>query len=241
MDRDLKREQEILEELKKIDTPSITNVTATYPKDKETCLGLYHPWYGKWYTDQSLKCMYPGLGPRCGYAVTCTYGVPSTDFNRLGMADLFRAIDAMPNPVVLIIKQNLPPEIKEKCGLAGGNMLTAFKSLGVVGVISDGPSRDLNEIEPMGVQYMLTGVTAGHGDFSLEAINEPVEVCGMMVTPGDIVHMDENGATKFPARYLQDVLDRAKVLQDVETKRQSLMRETSDVDEIIKIFGGIYD
>ena len=30
-----------LEKLKQFDTPSITNVVATYP-DKEYCLGLYH-------------------------------------------------------------------------------------------------------------------------------------------------------------------------------------------------------
>lgn len=35
-----------LEKLKQFDTPSITNVVATYP-DKEYCLGLYHPWRGQ--------------------------------------------------------------------------------------------------------------------------------------------------------------------------------------------------
>ena len=37
---------EKLEKLKQFDTPSITNVVATYP-DKEYCLVLYHPWQGK--------------------------------------------------------------------------------------------------------------------------------------------------------------------------------------------------
>lgn len=32
---------ERLEKLKQFDTPSITNVVATYP-DKDYCLGLYH-------------------------------------------------------------------------------------------------------------------------------------------------------------------------------------------------------
>ena len=36
-------EQAMLEELKSFDTPSITNVVATYP-DSPLCLGLYHPW-----------------------------------------------------------------------------------------------------------------------------------------------------------------------------------------------------
>ena len=52
---------EQFEKLKKYDTPTITNVVATYP-GKEYCMGLYDPWKGKWYTDQTLKCMYPEIG-----------------------------------------------------------------------------------------------------------------------------------------------------------------------------------
>ena len=59
-------EQEMLDELKNFDTPSITNVVATYPGDP-LCLGLYNPWSENWYTDQSLRCMYPELGPTVGY------------------------------------------------------------------------------------------------------------------------------------------------------------------------------
>ena len=52
---DAEKTRELLEALKQYDTPSVTNVVATYPQDKELCLGLYHPWDGKWYTDATLK------------------------------------------------------------------------------------------------------------------------------------------------------------------------------------------
>ena len=55
-------------------------------------------------------------------------------------------------------------------------------------------SRDLDEVRPMGFQYMLTGVTAGHGAMAVQAVNVPVSVGGMDVAPGEIIHMDENGA-----------------------------------------------
>jgi len=239
--RDYLHEKEVLKQLEKFDTPSITNVVATYPADSANCLGLYHPWNGKWYSDQSLRCMYPELGRRAGYAVTCVFGMPDPNYKRLGLGDLLKAIDAAPKPVVVVIKQNMPDEIKNRNGLVGGNMMTAFKSLGAVGVISDGPSRDLDEIRPMEMQYMLTGVAAGHGDFSLEAVNVPVEICGMEVAAGDIVHMDENGAMKFPPEYLDGILERCGRLQQIESKRQKLMSETGDLSEIIKILTGLYD
>ena len=233
--------KEKIELLHRYDTPSITNVVATYPADKELCLGLYNPWEVNWYTDQSLRCMFPELGRRAGYVVTCVYGMPDPTFNRLGMKDLLKVIQASPQPVILAVKQNLPEYIKNKNGLMGGNMLTAFKAAGVVGVMSDGPSRDVDEIRPMGVQYMLTGVTAGHGTFSLEAINVPVNICGMDVMPGEIVHMDENGACKFPSDKLDDVLNLAERLRVLEAKRMDLMSKTDSVDEIMKILGGAYD
>ena len=50
----LEEELAIIKELENYDTPTITNVVATYP-GKATCLSLYHPWDTNWYTDDSLR------------------------------------------------------------------------------------------------------------------------------------------------------------------------------------------
>ena len=219
----------------------MTNVVATYPGDTEYCLGLYHPWNTNWYTDETLKCMYPELGRMAGYVVTVTFGLSDPKFNRLGFVDLYKAIEKMPKPVIVAMKQDLPENIKKKNGLCGGNMMTAFKSLGVIGVMSDGPSRDLDEVRPMGLQYMLTGVCAGHGDFSIHAINTPVNICGMDVAPGEIVHMDENGAVKFPAEYLPEVVERCERLQAYEARKQKLLSEHHDAETLAKILSDNYE
>ena len=54
-------ESEMLQELREFDTPAVTNVVATYP-DSPLCLRLYDPWNDNWYTDQSLRCLYPDDG-----------------------------------------------------------------------------------------------------------------------------------------------------------------------------------
>ena len=51
--------------LRTIDTPTITNVVATYPKNP-LCLGLYNPWTEAWYTDASIRCIYPEKAPVIG-------------------------------------------------------------------------------------------------------------------------------------------------------------------------------
>ena len=230
---------ELIEKLRNYDTPSITNVVATYPGDKELCLGLYNPWKINWYTDETVKCMYPELGRLAGYAVTCVYGLPDPNFRgRLSFLDVLRAVENSPKPCILVIKQDFPEEFKRKNGLSGGNMTTALQTLGCVGVISDGPSRDLDEIRPMKFQYMLTGVAPGHGDTAVMAVNVPVTVCSMDVAPGEIIHMDENGAVKFPADRLEDVARLAERLQQKETDMQARMRKASTAEEVFKIMTG---
>ena len=134
--------QEMLEQLNEFDTPSITNVVATYP-GHPLCLGLYNPWTEDWYTDQSVRCMYPELGRTVGHAVTVVYGLPDPNYSQLTFMDVVDALDASPKPTVLILEQKFPPEIAGKVGLAGGNMTAAMKAVGCLGVISNGPSRDL--------------------------------------------------------------------------------------------------
>jgi len=230
-------QKELLKKLREYDTPSVTNVVATYPKNP-LCLGLYNPWTQNWYTNQSVRCMYPELGPTVGYAVTCTYGLPDANYSRLTFLDVIDALEKSEKPAILIIRQIFPPEIADKVGLSGGNMTTAMKAIGCVGVISDGPSRDIDEIRPMKFQYLLTGVTAGHGDMAVHSINTPVSVAGMDVSPGEIIHMDENGACKFPADKLDQVVKNLALLRQEEHNRISALSKATTAAEIRAIFKG---
>jgi len=227
----------MMEALRAFDTPSITNIVATYPTHP-LCLGLYNPWTENWYTDQSTRCMYPELGPLAGYAVTCVYGLPDPGYSRLTFMDVVDALDASPKPTVLILQQKFPPEIAGKVGLSGGNMTSAMKAVGCVGCISNGPSRDIDEIRPMEFQYMLSGITPGHGPTAVRAVNIPVSVAGMDVAPGEIVHMDENGAVKFPANRLPQVLENVQKLRDEEAARMGSLKNAKSAAEVRAIFGG---
>lgn len=229
--------QSMLIELRQFDTPSITNVVATYP-EHPLCLGLYNPWTENWYTDQTIRCMYPNLGALTGYAVTCTYGLPDPNFKRLTFMDVLDALDAMPKPTILVLQQKFPPELAGKVGLAGGNMVSAMRAIGCVGMISNGPSRDIDEVRPLEFQYMLSGITPGHGAQAVHAVNVPVSVAGMDVAPGEIIHMDENGACKFPADKIEQVLKNAHAFREEEAERMSRLQQATSAEELRAIFAG---
>jgi 4-hydroxy-4-methyl-2-oxoglutarate aldolase len=225
-------------ELSKIDTPTITNVVATYPRNP-LCLGLYNPWTENWYTGASIRCMYPELGAVIGYAVTCVFGLPDPNFpGRLTYMDVVDALYAARKPTILVIQQKWPAELMMKAGLVGELMATSMRSLGCVGLLSNGPSRDIDAVRRLRFQMLLGGVTAGHGEMAVQSVNVPVSVGGMDVAPGEIVHMDENGAVKFPADKAEAVLANAKALLAEEDSRLGMLRKATTAEAVRAAFGG---
>ena len=226
-----------LSELGNFDTPSITNIAGSNKRSYPLCLNIYDEWTENWYTDQSIRCMYPELGPTVGYAVTCTFGMPDPNGPHYTFMDVVDALDESPKPSILVFQQDFPPEIVNKVGLSGENMTAAMKAVGCVGALSNGPSRDIDAIRPMKFQYMISGVSAGHGDYDVLAVNVPVSIAGMDVIPGDVVHMDENGACKFPAGKIDPILANVKALLREEAVRLDALRGAKTAAQVRAIFG----
>jgi regulator of RNase E activity RraA len=213
-----------IRELEKIDTPTISNVVATYPKS-ENCMKLYDAWYGQWYTDTDIKCVYPEMGPKVGYVCTVVFCEESSKYTGVDRWRLPEHIDASKKPVVLVAEQQFPSELKKRVGLFGEMMTTRYRALGVVGVVTNGPMRDIDAIKPLEVQYYCTGVTPGHGDMMIKSVGEPVSVGGMLVKPGDMVHMDLHGVVKFPADKMREILKKALELLEMEAGRASFFND----------------
>ena len=73
---------------------------------------------------------------------------------------------------------------------------------------------------------------------AVHAVNVPVSVAGMDVSPGEIVHMDENGACKFPADRVEAVLANVKALREEEEQRVALLQGAKTAAEVRAAFAG---
>ena len=60
----------------------------------------------------------------------------------------------------------------------------------------------------------------------------------MDVSPGEIIHMDENGACKFPADKLKAVLKNVKALQKEEETRIGALQKARSAAEVRAIMSG---
>jgi regulator of RNase E activity RraA len=90
----------------------------------------------------------------------------------------------------------------------------------------------------LGFQYLLGGISPGHGEMAVQAVNVPVNVGGMDVAPGEIIHMDADGAVKFPANKLEAVLTNVRLLLDDEARRLDGIRNATNAAEVRRAFGG---
>lgn len=219
-------EAQIIRELRKFDTATICNVIATYPQS-DICLKLYDAWWGEYYTDTSLRCMYPELGSVCGYAATAWYSDAKPEYTKVDRWTLLEHLNSTPKPVILVAKQTYSAGLEKRSGLFGGIMTAQFKALGIIGIVTDGPMRDYIEIKEQKVQYLATGLTPGHGPLQLRGVNLPIKVAGMAVKPRDIVHMDHCGACKFPRDKLHKVLEYATELIKREANNKAMFQDPS--------------
>jgi 4-hydroxy-4-methyl-2-oxoglutarate aldolase len=179
---------ELIAYLKTVDTATIANaieLLAVRPR-------------AEGYASLDLKCLFPEFGPMCGYAVTAhaetvTLGTPKTEEAYL---DLFEALEASPKPAVVVI-QEIGGD-RDRATHAGEVMASIFTRLGAIGLVSDCGVRDLTAVRKLGFHYFARGAVASHASYRIVRASVPVEVAGVTIRPGDMLHADENGLITVP-------------------------------------------
>ncbi|NUP47232.1 MAG: ribonuclease activity regulator RraA [Catenulispora sp.] len=104
-------------------------------------------------------------------------------------------------------------------GCLGDMLVRYFKLRGGAGIVVDGRVRDAQRIRALGVPVWCTGVTphyASQTELFPYAFNVPVGVGGTLVTPGDLIVADEDGAVAVPQQYAIAIAEDARSHQDKE-------------------------
>ena len=200
-----------LDELRAIDSPTIANAIEHF-KVRPRVNG---------YAGASLRCLIPGMGTMLGYAVTCKGDSTTEGKDRRDHADLYRAIASVqPLPAVVVIGDDGDPSRIDLSCHAGEMMATTMKRVGAVGLITNGGIRDIKEVTALGgFHYFGRGLVVAHGQPCIYDVGATVDICGMEVRPGDLLHGDENGVTVVPAEIAGQVVAQALAVRDMEQKR----------------------
>jgi regulator of RNase E activity RraA len=101
-------------------------------------------------------------------------------------------------------------------GSIGSNNILAWKSRGVVGVVTNATARDTDEIatEKVPLYFRRPGRGIRPGRNEIESVNRPIVCGGVLVVPGDVIVADGDGVLVVPravasevARYARRILE----------------------------------
>ena len=170
------------------------------------------------YANNELICQTPEVAqPMVGYALTATADTTTPgDARPSRVDDLVALIDAAPKPVVLVI-QHVGHD-RKRCCLIGDMFCTITRQLGGVGIVTDANARDRSGIRERTPDFHLftTGWVVSHGYGAYLDFNLTVSVCGLTVSPGDLLHGDESGLVSIPIDIAEGVVERAQAVREEE-------------------------
>jgi 4-hydroxy-4-methyl-2-oxoglutarate aldolase len=114
----------------------------------------------------------------------------------------------------------------------GGLMTTGAVVNGLEGALLDGGVRDVEEIE-MDYSFPIFARSihpaASVGRFKTVSSNEPVEIDGVMIHPGDVIVGDRDGVVVIPAEKAEACLDKALEIEAREQEQTHYIQETKSI------------
>ena len=193
-----------LDFLRSIDTPTVCNLIEMVAPERR----------GHFYTVKHLHCPFPDLPPMLGFAKTVTIRakdqVPLSEGGYMQKRlDYLDYVAAEPRPSVVLI-EDLDGEHAGYGAFWGEVQSNVHKALGCLGTVTNGSVRDIPMI-PAGFQMLAGSIAPSHAYVHVVDFGVAVNIHGMAVESGDLIHADRHGAVVVPAdkiAAMQPALDR---------------------------------
>lgn len=219
-----------LDALAAFDTPTVCNALELIVADARV----------QGFTHRPAICGFPALKPIVGYARTARIrakSAPALDAEAVRELrhEYYRYIDAGPKPSLVLI-QDLDGADAGYGAFWGEVQSSIHKGLGALGVITNGSVRDIDQWAP-GFQFLAASIGPSHAYANLVDFGGDVEVLGMRVRTGDIVHADRHGAVVVPAEAIAKVPAAAEKVARREAAILAVARAPAcTADKLIAVF-----
>jgi regulator of RNase E activity RraA len=193
--------------LKRWNTPTIANAIEQVSRADPLALANL----------EEARDFLPEMGPMVGYAMTVVIsgGDPQPKRAQPDNFQRYREyLASRPGPKIVVVQDADKP----RCfgafwGEVGANHARA---LGCVGTITDGAVRDLAEMKNAGFKALARRLAVSHAHTWPLRWGVNVEVFGVRVKPGDLLHADLHGFTIIPQDAQSRLLEAARFMDDNE-------------------------
>ncbi len=186
--------ESLLKRLREVDTPSVCNAIEVAQGKR----GFAR------FTRGTMLCSAPEEGAVVGYARTAKIAgreppTESAEVLKTRRMEYYRYMAEGPRPALTVIEDLDYPD----CVSAywGEINTTVHRGFGLAGALTNGVMRDLGAL-PAGFPVIAGSIGPSHGFVHLREIDCPVDVFGLRIAPGDLLHADRHGALVIPAEVI---------------------------------------
>lgn len=183
------------------------------------------------FADSSIRCIFEDQPAMIGYAATARMRSSNPRMETTKTYDYYDRTDwwnnilSIPAPRVVVIE-----DVDEPAGLGafvGEVHANILLSLGCIGIVTNGAVRDLPDIRPTEFQMFAGNVSVSHAYSHIFDFGGRVEVGGLQVHPGDLVHGDCHGVQTIPLEIADKVPAAAR---EIRQRRHQLvgLRRSAD-------------
>jgi regulator of RNase E activity RraA len=180
---------EQLQALRRLDACTLANTIETFQERLRN----------EGFVNHTVRSLFPDLAPMVGYAATITIrgsAPPTAAGPYPDRTDWWDYILSLPAPRVLVIQDvATQPGL---CSLVGEVHMNIVRALHCAGVVTNGSVRDIPAARSAGFHYFAGSVSVSHGYVHIVDVGQPVEIGGLTIRSGDLLHGDLHGVQTVP-------------------------------------------
>jgi regulator of RNase E activity RraA len=181
--------EEQLQALRRLDACTLANTIETFQERLRN----------EGFVNHTVRSLFPDLAPMVGYAATITIrgsAPPTAAGPYPDRTDWWDYILSLPAPRVLVIQDvATQPGL---CSLVGEVHMNIVRALHCAGVVTNGSVRDIPAARSAGFHYFAGSVSVSHGYVHIVDVGQPVEIGGLTIRSGDLLHGDLHGVQTVP-------------------------------------------
>jgi len=180
---------EQLESLRRLDACMLANAIETFHERLRN----------EGFMGHNVRCLFPQLQPMIGYAATVKIrgsSPPTTGNLYSDRTDWWDYIASLPAPRIVVVE-----DVSTRPGLGslvGAVHMNILRALHCTGVVTNGSVRDIPAAESAGFHYYAGSVAVSHAYVHIVEIGKPVEIDGLKIRSGDLLHGDLHGVQTIP-------------------------------------------
>ena len=178
-----------LDALRRLDSCTVANAIETFHKRLRN----------EGFANGSIRCLFARLPPMVGYAATIKIrgsAPPTTAGPYPDRTDWWDYMLSLPAPRVLVVQ-----DVATRPGLGsllGAVHVNILRALGGVGAVTNGSVRDIPAVEGLGFHLFAGSVSVSHAYVHIVEVGGTVEIAGLKIQSGDLLHGDLHGVQSVP-------------------------------------------